>query len=97
MVCAERARRNDRCPVPRRDPEVECPHLALLPYRSAREGRQRIGYDTFAKPSTGARFLRILFSNGSRRDALLGFDALGCLRSLRARSALDGVSWVQGG
>ena len=24
-------------------------------------------------------------------------DALGCLRSLRARSALDGVSWVQGG
>ena len=29
--------------------------------------------------------------------ALLGVDALGCLRSLRARSALDGVSWVQGG
>jgi hypothetical protein len=24
-------------------------------------------------------------------------DALGCLCSLRARSALDGVSWVQGG
>jgi hypothetical protein len=26
-----------------------------------------------------------------------GVDALGCLCSLRARSALDGVSWVQGG
>jgi hypothetical protein len=31
------------------------------------------------------------------REALLGIDAFGCLRSLRARSALDGVSWVQGG
>ena len=26
-----------------------------------------------------------------------GVDAFGCLRSLRARSALDGVSWVQRG
>jgi hypothetical protein len=26
-----------------------------------------------------------------------GVDALGCLGSLRARSALDGVSWVQSG
>ena len=34
---------------------------------------------------------------GSRAEALPGFDAFGCLRSLRARSALDGVSWVQGG
>ena len=25
------------------------------------------------------------------------FDAFGCLRSLRARAALDGVSWVQSG
>jgi hypothetical protein len=24
-------------------------------------------------------------------------DAFGCLRSLRARAALDGVSWVRGG
>ncbi len=45
----------------------------------------------------------IVFSNGSRaegssgRKALLGIDALGCLCSLRARLALDGVSWVQGG
>ena len=30
-------------------------------------------------------------------DRLPAVDALGCLRSLRARSALDGVSWVQGG
>jgi hypothetical protein len=29
--------------------------------------------------------------------ALLGVGALGCLRSLRARLALDGVSWVQDG
>jgi hypothetical protein len=39
----------------------------------------------------------ILFSNGSRAEALRGVDAFGCLCSLRARSALDGVSWVQGG
>jgi hypothetical protein len=26
-----------------------------------------------------------------------GVDAFGCLRSLRARSALDGISWVQRG
>ncbi len=40
---------------------------------------------------------RISFSNGSRGGALPVFDALGCLRSLRARLALDGVSWAQGG
>ena len=34
---------------------------------------------------------------GQGRKLLPGIDALGCLRSLRARSALDGVSWVQGG
>ena len=34
---------------------------------------------------------------GQGREALRGVDAFGCLRSLRARSALDGVSWVQGG
>ena len=31
------------------------------------------------------------------REAPPGIDAFGCLCSLRARSALDGVSWVQGG
>jgi hypothetical protein len=36
-------------------------------------------------------------ANGSRGRLLPGFDALGFLRSLRARSGLDGVSWVQGG
>jgi hypothetical protein len=41
--------------------------------------------------------LPILFSNGSRARLFFAVDALGCLRSLRARSALDGVSWVQGG
>src|SRR6202044_1443145 len=39
----------------------------------------------------------ISFSNGSRARLFSAVDALGCLRSLRARSALDGVSWVQGG
>ena len=34
---------------------------------------------------------------GQVRKLPLGVDAFGCLRSLRARSALDGVSWVQGG
>ena len=41
--------------------------------------------------------VRIMFSNGSRGEALRVIDAFGCLRSLRARSALDGVSWVQCG
>jgi hypothetical protein len=39
---------------------------------------------------------RIVFPNRSRGDALPGVDAFGCLRSLRAQSALDGVSWAQG-
>ena len=39
--------------------------------------------------------LRSLMGQG--REALRGVDAFGCLRSLRARSALDGVSWVQRG
>jgi len=43
------------------------------------------------------RSRRIAFSNGSRRKPLQGVDAFGCLRSLRAHSALDGVSWVQSG
>jgi hypothetical protein len=38
-----------------------------------------------------------VFSNGTRAGVLSGVDAFGCLRSLRARSALDGVSWVQSG
>ena len=46
---------------------------------------------------TNGGYLRISFSNGSMREALRGVDAVGCLRSLRARSALDGVSWVQRG
>ena len=41
--------------------------------------------------------LPIVFSNGSRARLFFAVDALGCLRSLRARLALDGVSWVQGG
>jgi hypothetical protein len=44
---------------------------------------------------TGFDELRSLMGQG--REALRGIDAFGCLRSLRARSALDGVSWVQRG
>jgi hypothetical protein len=40
------------------------------------------------------RCRRIVFSNGSRAEPLPVIDAFGCLR---ARSALDGVSWAQGG
>ena len=43
------------------------------------------------------RCRRILFSNGVKGGRLFVVDALGCLCSLRARLALDGVSWVQGG
>src|ERR1700728_4945030 len=43
------------------------------------------------------RSTSIPFSNGSRARLFFVVDAFGCLRSLRARSALDGVSWVQGG
>ena len=46
-----------------------------------------------AHRTTGVR--RIVFSNGSRAGASSGVDAFGCLCSLRARSALDGVSWVR--
>ena len=35
---------------------------------------------------------RILFSNGVKGGRLFVVDALGCLCSLRARLALDGVS-----
>jgi hypothetical protein len=34
---------------------------------------------------------------GQGRDAPPDFDAFGRLRSLRARLALDGVSWAQDG
>ena len=53
--------------------------------------------DPFANPSANGCYLRILFSNGVKGGRLFVVDALGCLRSLRARLALDGVSWVQGG
>src|ERR1051325_11129377 len=41
----------------------------------------------------------IVFSNGSMGSGsfLSDVGAFGCLRSLRAHLALDGVSWVQGG
>jgi hypothetical protein len=36
------------------------------------------------------RYVRIVFSNGSTGMLFLGFDALGCLGSLRARWRLMG-------
>jgi len=58
----------------------------------------RLGsFDPCATPSANDRNLRILFSNGSRAGGSSGLDAFGCLRSLRAHLALDGVSWVQRG
>jgi len=47
----------------------------------------------------GYRLAPIVFSNGSMGSGsfLSGIGAFGCLRSLRAHLALDGVSWVQGG
>ena len=59
-----------------------------------------MGVDPDMTPAGAIRsgsFTSILFSNASRARLFFAVDALGCLRSLRARSALDGVSWVQGG
>ena len=50
---------------------------------------------SFPKRPLEVRFSPISFSNGSRAGASSGVDAFGCLCSLRARSALDGVSWVR--
>ena len=61
------------------------------PWASRGMSRKRRSH-LFPKRSANDCSLRILFSNGSRGERLFG-----CLRSLRARSALDGVSWVQGG
>jgi len=75
--------------------------------RSSRDyAEPRVGFShglgrfgPFAKPLGNDRFLRILFSSlmGQGREALPDVDAFGCLCSLCARSALDGVSWVQSG
>jgi hypothetical protein len=54
-------------------------------------------YSAHSRHSANGRYPRIAFSNGSKASASSAVDAWGCLRSLRARSALDGVSWDQGG
>ena len=46
------------------------------------------------EPTSRIDELRSLMGQGGSSS---GVDAFGCLRSLRARSALDGVSWVQRG
>src|ERR1700722_20397577 len=61
-------------------------------------------FDPFATPSgmTGVCAHRTAGVDGccsllgQGRKLLPDFDAFGCLRSLRARSALNEVSWVQG-
>ena len=70
---ADQERACDSCPQPNQLPhenagvryssEVDAPGMAacgaLLPYRSERERKQRVGYDAFAKPSANDRNLRI--------------------------------------
>jgi hypothetical protein len=77
----------------RRPSKPKAKMLALGPTRASASER---GNGRYLRTPAG-RSRRIAFSNGSRREALRGVDAFGCLRSLRARSALDGVSWVQRG
>jgi hypothetical protein len=70
-----------------------------------REGRLRVDMTRLPSPRrmaaicafrpAGIDELRSLMGQG--REALRGVDAFGCLRSLRARSALVGVSRVQRG
>src|ERR1700721_3125762 len=66
------------------------PESTLLRVLSARLRRPR----TRSVTTASRRYCSLM---GQGREALRGVDAFGCLRSLRARSALDGVSWVQGG
>jgi hypothetical protein len=56
--------------------------------RESRRGKPR-------HSTADLRQLRSLMGQG--REPLPNVDASGCLRSLRARSALDGVSWVRCG
>jgi hypothetical protein len=84
------------------------PRSHLTASKQARKGRARRKgavslvrlevrlWDSGAIGSTaGTGGLCSLMSQG--RGSFPDVDAFGCLRSLRARSALDGVSWVQGG
>ena len=54
---------------------------------------------TFGRPLLNVEIAPIMFSNGSMGSGsfLSGIGAFGCLSSLRAHLALDGVSRVQGG
>ena len=57
------------------------------------------GEEAIGRPPGKVRFPPMQFSNGSSVAArfMSDIDAFGCLRSLRARAALDGVSWVRSG
>jgi len=64
--------------------------------------KPKLGCRGFAMGTAGRQFEYgglppILFSNGSRGGGsfVTGIDAVGCLRSLRAHVALDGVSWCR--
>jgi len=63
--------------------------------RSRAQLTRCLGSRASVQPTAAFDELRSLMGQG--REALRGVDAFGCLRSLRARSALDGVSWVQRG
>ena len=75
--------------------QVERPLLAPIVRVGLRP--QSGAHRLFVGPSTKGRSGSIVFSNGSRGEALLWFRRLG-MPVFSARSlALDGVSWVQGG
>jgi hypothetical protein len=75
-------------------PGAEQKHVTLpTDFRSLPE----TGHSRYGDPT--GRVCPIVFSNGSMGSGsfLSGIGAFGCLRSLRAHLALDGVSWVQSG
>jgi hypothetical protein len=90
-----RSRRDTSRPLSQRERSVALlaflGNLAIAPEREAQAETMRL-----SKP------LCVLWNRGDAgcqrqgRKLLPDFDAFGCLRSLRARSALDGVSRVQG-
>jgi hypothetical protein len=88
--------------VPVEDP-TRCAKISRLKKRNNRyvricHGSIRAASAKARNTSTPAvRSALIVFSNGLRAEALSGVDAFGCLGSLRARSALDRVSWAQSG
>src|SRR5215208_5702058 len=83
----------------------QCPALPRRPLRGIktsfghRAGATAVGSVKRPSPARQRQDAPIVFSNGSMGSGsfVSDIDAFGCLRSLRAPVALDGVSWVQSG